>query len=254
MTTAKQPARTMFRISPIDNTGVFLGLSLPQLIVGCAAALIGAIVIVFLSVPIGIAITITGAGLALARFTGEPVLHQLPTAARTISQGPKAKTWIRPLPLLGPTTNPRQLPPPIARQELLTINPSTYGVDLDGPVAIIREKAAGLYAISLRVAGRQFGLLEPDGQDYQLAQWAKVLHGFVAERPTIASIKWTEWAAPAGIDQQRTWLDQHLAKQHLPDVLASYQTLLADLSQTATRHEVIVTITGSSQLGGVVLF
>ena len=70
-----------------------------------------------------------------------------------------------------------------------------------------------------------------------------MLHGFVAERRTIASIRWTEWAAPAGIDEQRTWLDQHLAKQHLPDVLASYQTLLADLSDTATRHEVIVTIT-----------
>jgi hypothetical protein len=37
----------MFRISPIDDTGVFLGLSLAQLIVGCASALTGAIVIVF---------------------------------------------------------------------------------------------------------------------------------------------------------------------------------------------------------------
>ena len=94
----------------------------------------------------------------------------------------------------------------------------------------VSEKAAGLYAIGLRIAGRQFGLLEPDAQDYQLAQWSKVLHGFVAERPTIASIRWTEWSAPAGIDEQRTWLDRHIAKQHLPDVLASYQTLLADLS------------------------
>jgi hypothetical protein len=194
-------------------------------------------------VPIGIVITIIGAVLALARFTGEPILHQLPTATRTISQGPKAKTWLRPLPLLGPATNPKQLPPPIARQQLLAIDPSAYGVDLTGPVAIVREKGAGLYAISLRIAGRQFGLLEPDGQDYQLAQWSKVLHGFVAERPSVASIKWTEWAAPAGISQQRTWLDQHLAKQHLPDVLASYQTLLADLSDSSTRHEVIVTIT-----------
>ena len=221
MTAATQPSRTMFRISPIDDTGVFLGLSLAQLVVGCVAALTGAIVIVFVSVPLGIAITITGGGLALARLTGEPVLHQLPTATRNIKQGNKARTWMRPLPLLGPTTDPRQLPPPLARQELLTVDPTAYGVDLDGPVAIVREKTAGLYAISLRIAGRQFGLLEPDAQDSQLAQWSKVLHGFVAERPTIASIRWTEWAAPAGIDEQRNWLDRHLATQHLPDVLAS---------------------------------
>ena len=47
-------------------------------------------------------------------------------------------------------------------------------------------------------------------------------------------------AAPAGIDEQRTWLDHHLASQHLPDFLASYQALLASLSDTATRHEVLL--------------
>jgi hypothetical protein len=242
-TAAAEPTRSMYRISPLDNTGVFLGLSLAQLVVGCAAALGGALVIVFLSVPLGIALTVMGAALALVRLTGEPILHQLPNVARTLRQGSKANTWFRPIPLLGPTTDPKQLPPPLARQELLAVDPSVYGVELDGPVAIVREQAAGLYAISLRIAGRQFGLLEPHEQDYQLAQWSKVLHGFVAERPAIASIRWTEWAAPAGIDEQRTWLDRHIATQHLPDVLASYQTLLATLADTATRHEVIVTIT-----------
>ena len=140
----EEPTRAMFRISPIDDTGVFLGLSLAQLVVGGAAALAGALLIVFASVPIGIAVTIAGAALALTRLTGEPVLHQLPNVARTLRQGKKANTWYRPLPLLGPTTDPRKLPPPLARQELLTVNPSVYGVELDGPVAIVREQAAGL--------------------------------------------------------------------------------------------------------------
>ena len=59
--------------------------------------------------------------------------------------------------------------------ELLAIDPTAYNVDLYGPIAIIREKSAGLYAITLRIAGRQFGLLEFDTLDYQLAQWSKVL-------------------------------------------------------------------------------
>ena len=86
MTATAEPTRAMYRISPIDDTGVFLGLSLAQLILGGATALLGALIIVFLSVPAGIAVVVAGGALALARFTGEPVLHQLPTAARTIRQ------------------------------------------------------------------------------------------------------------------------------------------------------------------------
>ena len=82
--TAALPARTLFRISPIDDTGVFLGLSMPQLIVGCGGALTGAITMVFVSVPLGALIVALLGGLALGRHTGEPVLHQLPSFARTI--------------------------------------------------------------------------------------------------------------------------------------------------------------------------
>ena len=235
--------RTWYRISPLDETGVFLGLSLVQLVVGCAAALTGALLMVFVSVPVGALVVAMFGGLALARHTGEPVLHQLPTVGRLVRNGTKPRTWFEPLPLLGPTTNPKKLPPALARQELLTIDPATYGVDLDGPVAIIREQKSGLYAITLRVVGRQFGLQEPHAQDHQLAQWARVLHGFVAERPAIAQIRWSQWASPAGIEEQRTWLDRNLAQQHLPDVLASYQALLAELNGTATRHEVLLTLT-----------
>jgi hypothetical protein len=244
--TATNPAsdeRTWYRISPIDETGVFLGLSLPQLIVGCVAALVGALMMVFVSVLLGVVTVIVFGGLALARHTGEPVLHQLPTVARLARNGTRPKTWFQPLPLLGPSTNPKTLPPPLARQELLTVDPAVCGVDIEGPVAVIREAKAGLYAITLRISGRQFGLLEQHAQDHQLAQWSRVLHGFVAEHPTIASVRWSQWASPSGIEEQREWLDRNLAGQHLPDVLASYQSLLADLDLVATRHEVLLTLT-----------
>ena len=158
-----------------------------QLVVGCTAALIGALLMVFVSVPIGALVVVAFGGLALARHSGEPVLHQLPTVARLARQGTKPRTWFEPLPLLGPTTNPKKLPPALARQELLTVDPATYGVDIDGPVAIVREQKAGIYAITLRIAGRQFGLSEPHAQDFQLAQWGRILQGFVSEHPSIAS-------------------------------------------------------------------
>jgi hypothetical protein len=235
--------RTWYRISPLDETGVFLGLSMPQLIVGCAAALAGALLMVFMSVPVGCVVVATFGGLALARHSGEPVLHQLPTMARLAKQGNKARIWFEPTPLLGPTTNRTKLPMALARQELLTVDPARYGVDIDGPVAIIREKKAGIYAITLRIAGRQFGLSEPHAQDFQLAQWGRILQGFVSEHPSISSVRWSEWASPSGVEEQREWPDRNLAAQYLPDVLASYQSLLADLDTVVTRHEVLLTIT-----------
>ncbi len=234
--------RTWYRLAPVDDTGVFLGLSLPQLVVAGTAALSGALVMVFIAVPLGALIVAVFGGLAFARHTGEPVLHQLPTVAR-LARNPRPRAWLQPLPLLGPTTNPKTLPPPLARQQLLTIDPAHFGVELDGPVAVVRERAAGLYAVTVRIAGRQFGLAEPFEQDHQLAQWARVLHGFVTERPTVASIRWSQWASPSGIEDQRRWLDRNLAEQHLPDVYSSYQRLLATFDQTATRHEVLLTLT-----------
>ena len=54
--------RTWYRISPLDETGVFLGLSLVQLVVGCAAALTGALLMVFVSVPVGAVVVATFGG------------------------------------------------------------------------------------------------------------------------------------------------------------------------------------------------
>jgi hypothetical protein len=233
--------RRLYRLAPVDKTGVFLSLSLVQLLVAGSGALAGSVVMVVASVPIGLAIAVGVGGIGLARLSGEPLLAQLPMLVRHTTNGRSSRNHLPPLPLLGPVEHPKKTPA-LWRQDIHTIDPSEYGVDLAGPVAVVVDRTAGLYAATLRIAGRQFGLLEPDEQDYQLANWGKVLQGFVTERPTITSVRWCEWAAPSGIEEQRDWLDTHKADQPIPDALASYERLLAEAGPIATRHEVLLTI------------
>ncbi len=235
--------RQLYRLAPVDKTGVFLGLSFAQLLVSGAGAVTGSVVMVARSVPVGLAITVVAGGFGLARLNGEPVLMQLPHLVRRLTSR-SGSAHLVPIPIVGPPPGKRRVPP-LWEQSILPVDPSTYGIDLKGTVAVVRDDAAGLYSVSLRVAGRQFGLLEPEEQDYQLAGWGNVLQGFVAERPIISSVRWCEWAAPSGIEEQRDWLEAHKSAQPIPDALAAYERLLADAGPIATRHEVLLTITTS---------
>ena len=59
----------------------------------------------------------------------------------------------------------------------------------------------------------------------------------------MVSIGWSQWAVPAGLDEHRVWLGDHLAADPLGDVRAAYEQLLREVGAQAVRHEVLVTVT-----------
>jgi len=100
-----------------------------------------------------------------------------------------------------------------------------------------------MVAASLRVSGRQFGLLERAEQDWLVEAWGNAIGSFVSERNPVVSVRWSQWAAPAGLDEHRAWVGEHLAAEPLTDVRAAYEALLREAGSQATRHEVLVTVT-----------
>jgi hypothetical protein len=74
-------------------------------------------------------------------------------------------------------------------------------------------------------------------------QWANVLGSFVSETGAVTTIAWSEWAAPAGLDEHRQWLTDHQAEHPLDNVRHAYEQLLAHAGTTLTHHEVLVTVT-----------
>jgi hypothetical protein len=243
--TANTDEGRLYRLAPIDKTGVMLGLSIVQVIVGGIGLVVGAIMMVYVSLPLGIVFAIVVTGSALLKRGGDAVLHQVPLFVAFAKRGKKELVWHAPVPILGVKGDSKKTPSALTSQQLHHVDPAEFGMaaELRGMVAMVIDKKAGAYAVTLRVSGRQFGLLERHEQDWQLAQWGNILGQFVSERPQISQVQWSEWAAPSGTSEHRDWLEAQKSAQPLPDALGAWEQLLARSGPIATRHEVLVTIT-----------
>ncbi len=73
--------------------------------------------------------------------------------------------------------------------------------------------------------------------------WGDALAAFCAERGPVSKIRWTEWAAPAGLDEQLHYLNDHQTTDADPSAVDSYRDLLAAAGPMSTRHEVLVAVT-----------
>lgn len=241
--TSSNASARIYRLSPPDRTGLMFGLTLPQLLVIGSGVVAGSTLMVTYSVPIGIVVLVLGAGAGAIRLHGASMVELAPQALRFLRQSAaRDHSWFQVVPLLGGSDAPT--PPVFADQDVVVVDAGPLGVGPPGQrIAISRDAKGGTYAATLRVAGRQFSLTDRGEQDWMVTQWGTALQAFIAERTPVVSIRWTEWAAPAGLEEHRLWLREHLDANPLDDVRTAYERLLAESGSKATRHEVLVTVT-----------
>ena len=84
---------------------------------------------------------------------------------------------------------------------------------------IVRDRREGTLSATLRVRGREFALCERAAQERQLHLWGDALAAFCMERGPVARLRWTEWAAPAGLDASLAYLDEHSAHDDSSDAV-----------------------------------
>jgi hypothetical protein len=229
-----------YRLDPQDRTGWMYGLAGPQLItVG-----LGIVVSVLLmqgGAPVQAAVPVMGVCvlLALVRIGGRSVLEWVPSVWRWArSGGGKGQLWLAPLTRanLGEVATP-PLPPPLDGQVILVA-----GEDSAAPIAVVHDEKADTYAATLRVTGRQFALVERGEQENLLAMWGDALAPFCQERGPVVEVRWSEWAAPAGMEEQHAYLAEHMIDDPQDPAVVSYRQLLRTSAPVATRHEVLVTV------------
>ena len=112
-----------------------------------------------------------------------------------------------------------------------------------GTVGVVRDESDGALTMAVRVTGQGFALLERRDQDRLLGGWGDALAGCCRERSPVRSVRWVEWAAPAGVAEQLEYLDRHRSSSATDEAVASYRELLARSGPVATRHETLVCIT-----------
>ena len=233
-----------YRLSPVDGTGWMFGLSLVQLLTSALGVALGTVIMVTVNVLAGAAVMVIVVGLGAARIGGTSLLESIPLGVRFArSRVGKEAVWFQPVPLLGGDTEV-PAPPALSGQELLVVDAAQVGLGAPGTqVAVSHDRRGDLVAASIRVSGRQFGLLERAEQDWLIEAWGNAIGSFVSERNPVVSVRWSQWAAPAGLDEHRNWVGEHLAAEPLTEVRAAYEALLREAGSQATRHEVLVTVT-----------
>lgn len=221
----------VYRLAPLDRTGVLLGLSAIQCgLLGLGVFAAGAALQAQLPAPLVACPILVAVALGFATWDGAPLHQLLPARARHLFV---AGVWHARLPLLHrhAAVEP-EWPPFLAGIEL---------VDQDG-IGVIADGCGRLLTASIAVFGREFSLAERGEQDRILDGWGEVLNGFCRERGAVCRVRVTEWAGPAGTLD----IDEGLPPQTpalRPELLAAYRELVAEATPTAVRHDVLISIT-----------
>jgi hypothetical protein len=108
---------------------------------------------------------------------------------------------------------------------------------------VVKNTAARTFSATLRARGREFALLDRSEQERMVAGWGGALAAFCVERGPVAFVRWSEWSAPAGLEEQLRYLEEHRSAPEDSPAVVAYRELLDDAGTMATRHEVLLTVT-----------
>lgn len=236
-------ART-YRFSPLDRTGVLLGLGGPQVVVlgaGVVTAVLARSAGASLAV---VAVPVALAALAgLVRVGGQPALEVVPPAGAFALRAVRRRNrWFAPVPWLGgdPSATPA-LPSALDGQVVLGVDAAAAGFAAPGCLAVVHDRRGGRVSATVAVSGGAFSLVERAEQDRMVALWAEAQAAYCRQASPVVAIRWSEWAAPADIADQLGWLDDHGGDPDDPAV-ASYRSFVESAGRQAFRHEVLVSV------------
>ncbi len=240
-------ADRLYRFAPRDRAGWILGLGASQCLT-LAAGLLMSTVAVSSSAPIGLAVVpLASAGiLAFARWQGRPLHAWLPVfAGWTLLGVHRQRRWTARIPLLGESGDRKRaaLPPFLAGLEILEASAAWTRRQRLGSVGLVADRREHLLSGVLRVQGREFALVERTDQDRLLAGWGEVLAGFCRERNAVARVAWSEWAAPAGMEEHLRFVESEAMTPTGSVHRDAYAALLDGAGPMTTRHEVLLTVT-----------
>jgi hypothetical protein len=237
------PAARRYRFGPLDRSAWLLGLGPAACIALGVGLLLGGLAfhatgsVLAAAPPVALA-----ALLAFGRYDGR-VAHEWiePLWGWAVLRHHDAARWTARVPLLGPGAGGADLPPCLAGLELHEVA-GRGGAPRPTGVGVVVDRARQLVSATVRVRGGAFALLEHDDQARVLDGWGAALGGFCRERGAVTRVAWSEWAAPASLDEHLAFVrDQHGAAP--TPTLDEYLALVARAGPLTFAHETLVTVT-----------
>lgn len=238
-------AHRTYRFAPLDETGWLLGLQAPQcVLLGTGLGLAALLLQVGASPLASLVVIVVSIAASFVPFAGHRMYEWVPIVGRHfVTNVTGAARWRRPIGPhpAGSETRPVAWPPVLDGIEVIDLGLLALA---DGPVAVgaVRDRRRRLLSTTVRVRGRGFSLLEQSEQERLVALWGDVLAGFCGERTEVASIRVTEWSAPADLEAHTRFFAAHGGAGRTA-AAADYQALLDAAEPRTVGHEALVTIT-----------
>lgn len=237
-------ART-YRFGPLDRSGLILGVTGRQAAaLGAGAVMAGWLLDRHAPAPFVLAPLLLAGVVAFTRIGGDSAADLVPVwAGFALRAVLRRNRWFAPIsslragqPLVVPA-----LPPFMAGLELGDAGPVPWAPGRLAAVGTVIDRRAGTVSATVPVRTEGFCLLARSEQERRIAGWGDVLGGFCRERSAVASVRWTEWMAPVGLDGCRRFFADH--GRGKPDALDDYQRLLDDGEAISAGHQALVTVT-----------
>jgi hypothetical protein len=238
----------VYRLEPLDASGVFLGLGVAQCaLLGIAMLLAVLIISAGLPVPVaGLPLACAATG-SFARIGGHIAWEWLPLGIGWLWSGiSRGRRWTAPLPLWPVDADrPPPLPPCLAGLDVAAI-PWRAGAELGA----VRDTEAQTLTALVPVPGAKFVAEAWHEQERLLAGWGDVLSQFATEQTAVTHVAWSDLARPSGMQAHLAWLPDSPRGEPVLQAMESYNELLEVGAMTAMTHDVVVSLTvGRDRLG-----
>ncbi len=231
-----------YRFPARDRTGWLIGLQPAQcVILGFGVFAGGALSNLGAPAPLILVVAVASVVAAFAPLGGRPGYSWLPVAAAWVA-GRRRCVWVANVPRFrsgGPAREQPEWPGFLDGLELHEHDGWRPG----STMAVVLDRRSGTATAMLRVAGREFALIDRTEQDRLLAGWGDALAAFCKERSPVEAVRWFEWSAPADPAEHLRWSRDHIGPSADPATVDAYLDLAGSAGAMSTRHETLVSVT-----------
>ena len=233
--------RVLYSLPPQDRTGVFMGMSLGQVIIAGGGVLFGIIIMAAVNVFAGVLFLLGSVAFGLMRYQGRPLFLSLPLLFGRVV-GRSDATWQRPVPLLGRSGD--KLPGPLAGQRIMPVQLRDIGWTqaLEGADAGVVLDRRGLMTASVTAQAPQFLLADPLEKDRRLKAWSEFLSASAHENGLIACVRWVEFTTVEGIVEHLDWIRGELTDEPIEAVRDAYIELITNNSAATLQHHIVLSL------------
>lgn len=116
-----------------------------------------------------------------------------------------------------------------------------------GPVAVVRDRAAGTVSATLTASTDGFPMRSLSEQDVMVATFGSTLAPLARPQSPVSRVTWQEWAHPKGVASHRQLVAARLSTRGRPHPdprgLDDYDVLLTQQAPVTVAHEVTLTVT-----------